>query len=115
MDTLAYALLGTIAALALNWWADQKAADRATAAARRACEQAGVLWLDQNVQRIRKRLARNAEGRLSWRREYDFEFTSSGDDRQLGRVSLIGAEVVGLVGPVPAPTLYVGGWNRPPT
>ena len=108
MDLLSFGILFAATAIAWNWWADRQAADRATAAARRACEQAGVVWLDQNVQRIRKRLARNAEGRLSWRRDYDFEFTTSGEERQLGRVTLIGAQVVGLVGPAPAPTVWVG-------
>lgn len=102
------ALLLAAAAFAWHWWADRLAADRATLAARRACEQAGVVWLDQNVQRVRKRLARNAEGRLSWRRDYDFEFSTSGEERQLGRVSLLGSDVVGLVGPTPAPTVWVG-------
>lgn len=108
MDALSLAILLAAAALAWNWWADRQAAAHATVAARRACEQAGVVWLDQNVQRIRKRLARTAEGRLSWRREYDFEFTTSGEERQLGRVTLVGSQVVGLVGPAPAPTVWVG-------
>ena len=108
MDVLTLGILLAVAAFAWNWWADRKAADRATVAARRACEQAGVVWLDQNVQRIRKRLARNTEGRLSWRREYDFEFTTSGEERQLGRVTLVGSQVIGLVGPAPAPTVWVG-------
>lgn len=67
-----------------------------------------MLWLDQNVQRVRKRIARNAEGRLSWRRDFDFEFSTTGEERQLGRVSLLGAKVVGLIGPAPAPTVWVG-------
>ncbi len=113
MDVLTLAVLLVTALLAWNWWADRQAADRATQVARRACEQAGVVWLDQNAQRVRKRLARSPDGRLSWRRDYDFEFTNSGDDRQLGRVSLIGAKVVGLVGPAVAPTVYTGAWNRP--
>lgn len=108
MEWTSFALLALAAAFALDWWADRKAADRATVVARRACEQAGVVWLDQNVQRVRKRLARNDEGRLSWRRDFDFEFTATGDERQLGRVSLLGEQVVGLVGPNPAPTVYVG-------
>lgn len=113
MDLISLTLLLAAAAIAWNWWADRQATDRATAAARRACEQAGVLWLDQNVQRIRKRLARNAEGLLSWHRDYDFEFTTSGEDRQLGRVSLLGTKVVGVIGPAPAPTVYTGAWTRP--
>lgn len=109
MDLLSFAFLLTVAALAWNWWADRRAADAATRVAQRACEQAGVIWLDQNVQRVRKRLARNDEGRLGWRRDFDFEFSASGQERQLGRVSLLGERVVGLVGPErPPPLVYVG-------
>lgn len=108
MDLMTLSLLLAAGAFGWNWWADRRAADHATGVARRACEQAGVVWLDQNVQRIRKTLARNEDGRLSWRRDYDFEFTSSGEDRQLGRVSLLGGRVVALVGPAPTPTVWVG-------
>lgn len=108
MDLLSFAFLLTVVALAWNWWADRRAADAATRVAQRACEQAGVIWLDQNVQRVRKRLARNDEGRLGWQRDFDFEFSASGQERQLGRVSLLGERVVGLVGPDrPPPLVYV--------
>jgi hypothetical protein len=107
MDVLPLAILAAAAALGWNWWSDRRSADRATLLARQACEQAGVIWLDQNVQRVRKRLARDDDGRLAWRRDYDFEFTSSGEDRQLGRISLVGLRVVGLVGPAAVPLVYV--------
>lgn len=108
MDAL-LPLLAFVAAFAIVWnfVADRQAAERATAIARRACEEAGVLWLDQTAQPVRKRLTRNAEGTLSWQRDFDFEFTTTGNERQLGRVSLVGREVVGLVGPPPkVPTVF---------
>ena len=60
------------------------------------------------MQRVRKRLARNEDGRLGWQREFDFEFSASGEERQLGRVRLLGERVIGLVGPDRAPLVYVG-------
>ena len=108
MEIATLAVLFVVAALVWNVWADLQAAERATVIAKRTCDQAGVLWLDQNVQRIRKRPARNADGRLSWRRDFDFEFSTSGEERQLGRVSLLGTSVISVVGPAPAPTVYVG-------
>lgn len=108
MDTLSLLALLAAAAFAWNWWADRRAADLATHVARRACEQAGVLWLDQNVQRVRKRLTRHENGRLGWQRDFDFEFSTSGEERQFGRVSLLGARVVGLVGPDRSPLVWVG-------
>ncbi len=109
MDTFALFALCVIAALFWNWWSDRSAAELAIRVAHKACTDAGVTWLDQNVQRVRKRLARSDEGRLTWQRDFDFEFSANGDERQIGRVSLVGSRVVGLIGPDRAPTLYVGG------
>jgi hypothetical protein len=108
MDLFSLTFVIAVAATAWNWWADRRAADAATRIAQRACEQAGVLWLDQNVQRVRKRLARDDNGRLGWQRDFDFEFSASGQERQIGRVSLLGERVIGLVGPDRAPLVYVG-------
>ncbi len=73
MDALLPLLIAAAAAaLVWNFVADRQAAERATLLARRACEQAGVLWLDQTAQPVRKRLTRNAEGTLSWHRDFDF-------------------------------------------
>jgi hypothetical protein len=108
MDAL-LPLLALLATLAIVWnfVADRQAAEQATTFARRACEEAGVLWLDQTAQPVRKRLARNTEGRLCWRRDFDFEFTTTGNERHLGRVSLVGRDVVGVVGPPPrVPTVF---------
>lgn len=108
MDALPLLMLAAVAALGLDWWNDRRAADRATLLARQACEQAGVVWLDQNAQRVRKRLARDADGRLAWRRDFDFEFTATGEERQVGRISLVGLRLVGLVGPASTPLVFVG-------
>jgi hypothetical protein len=45
---------------------------------------------------------------LGWQRDFDFEFSASGQERQLGRVSLLGERVVGLIGPDRPPLVYVG-------
>jgi len=114
MDALIpLALLTAAVGVVWNFLADRRAAERATGLARRACEEAGVLWLDQNVQVVRKRLARDSRGMLSWRRDFDFEFSSTGDERQLGRVSLVGQEPVALIGPPPrVPTVFGFPGNR---
>jgi len=118
MDWIAPLTLFLLATAAWGWWTDRSAAERAEALARKACSDAGVIWLDQSVQRVRKRLARNVDGRLSWRRDFDFEFSTSGQERQIGRVSLLGLRVVGMVGPERAPLVYVdprSPWSAPPT
>ena len=71
-----------------------KAREAAHQAARRACEEAGVQFLDDTVSQSGLRLARNAEGRLMFERHFRFEFSPTGDDRQQGRVRLLGSRVL---------------------
>jgi hypothetical protein len=85
------------------WSAGRDAAERAIAHGRRACESAGVQWLDQSVPLVRLRLRRGPSGRLGWERQFRFEYSSGGEDRHAGLVTLHGHELVGLVGPMPAP------------
>ncbi len=70
-----------------------KARETAHAAARRACEQAGVQFLDDTVSQSGMRLARDGEGRATLERLFRFEFSTTGDDRQQGRVRLLGGRV----------------------
>ena len=84
------------------WWsAGRAAAERAAAFGRRACERAGVQWLDQSVPLVRLRLRRGPSGWLGWERQFRFEYSTGGDDRHAGLVTLQGAALVGLVGPMP--------------
>lgn len=68
----------------------------ATRHARQACLQAGVQLLDDALVVERWRLQRNAAGNLAWFRRYRFEFASDGEQRYLGRVSLLGKQLTGL-------------------
>ena len=70
-----------------------KAREAAHAAARRACEEAGVQFLDDTVSQSGMRLTRNADGRVTFERYFRFEFSPTGDDRQQGRVRLLGGRV----------------------
>lgn len=65
-----------------------KAREAAHAAARKACEEAGVQFLDDTVSQMRLKLARDNEGRAVVERWFRFEFSDSGDDRQQGTVRL---------------------------
>jgi hypothetical protein len=58
-------------------------------AARRACQQAGVQLLDETVALARLRLRRDENQRARLYREYAFEFSDTGDNRQPGRVYLL--------------------------
>jgi hypothetical protein len=70
-----------------------KAREAAHVAARRACEEAGVQFLDDTVSQSRLRLTRDAEGRAVLERHFRFEFSPTGVDRQQGRVRLLGGRV----------------------
>jgi predicted membrane metal-binding protein len=70
-----------------------KARELAYAAARRACEEAQVQFLDDTVSQSGMRLARDADGRATLERYFRFEFSTTGDDRLQGRVRLLGGQV----------------------
>lgn len=81
-------------ALAIWFVSDNlKAREAAHAAARRACGEAGVQFLDDTVSQSGIRLARDDEGRVAIERYFRFEFSPTGDDRQQGRVRLLGGRV----------------------
>lgn len=90
LELLAFLLL----ALAVWFVSDSlKAREAAHAAARRACADAGVQFLDDTVSQSGMRLARNAQGQVVLERTFRFEFSPTGDDRQQGRVRLLGNRV----------------------
>lgn len=79
------------ALLAAGLWfiADSlKAREAAHAAARKACEEAGVQFLDDTVSQVKLKLSRDNEGRVVLERWFRFEFSPAGDDRQQGTVRL---------------------------
>lgn len=114
MSALSLILLLLAAALVWGWIADRHAAERATDVARRTCQQAGVVWLDQNAQLVRRRLGRTDQGRLTWERTFEFEYASTLDERQRGRVVLRDNRVVQLLGPQPPATVYTGQFGSAP-
>lgn len=77
------------------FWLDSvKVREIGIAMARRACERDGLQLLDDTVSVSSLRPVRKANGHVTLRRVYDFEYSGSGDDRQRGSVVLIGREVV---------------------
>lgn len=65
-------------------------------AARRACDQMNVQFLDQSVVRTRLGFARGESGTMLLRREYRFDFSLDGADRYPGHVVCLGQRVIGL-------------------
>jgi hypothetical protein len=83
-----------IAAALIVWiWSDSlKARERAVLEGRRACERNGLQFLDETVECISLRAARNEHGQMALRRIYRFEFSDDGMNRRAGRITMLGAE-----------------------
>ena len=78
----------------LLFWRDSLGArEQARAASSRACQRMGVQLLDDTVALERLWLRRDRDGRLKLERLYVFEFTDTGQRRQVGSVLLVGWRV----------------------
>ncbi|MDS4042025.1 MAG: DUF3301 domain-containing protein [Candidatus Competibacter sp.] len=78
----------------LLFWRDSLGArEQARAASSRACRRMGVQLLDDTVALERLWPRRDRDGRLKLERLYVFEFTDTGQRRQVGSVLLVGWRV----------------------
>lgn len=68
--------------------------ERAIQSARTHCHQADVQFLDQTVQQMKISTSRDASGTWKIWRQYKFEYTRTGDDREQGRVIVLGKKTV---------------------
>ena len=94
-----------LAAGGLWFWLDSlKAREIGIAAAREACADDGLQFLDDTVAGRSLRFARDDAGRLRLRRVFAFEYSDNGDNRRAGSVTLLGHEVESLY---VRPKLYV--------
>lgn len=79
-----------IGAALLFWYRGLAVRERALVAVRKHCDQMDLQLLDQTVALRSLWLQRDSSGRLRMRRRYNFEFTSTGDERYLGQVVFLG-------------------------
>ncbi|MGO1540494.1 MAG: DUF3301 domain-containing protein [Luteimonas sp.] len=97
-------LLMIIGAVGVAFWnASRSAAERATALGQDACRRAGVQLLDHSVHADRLRLRRHADGRMGLEYSFRFYWSDDGVHRHIGRMVLLGEELVSFSGPL-APT-----------
>lgn len=89
-------LISVLGFLAWFWWEGLQKRELALAAARLACERAGVQFLDASVALRRLTLRRDANQRARFYREYSFDYSTMGEDRQAGRIWLLGPRVVDI-------------------
>lgn len=91
-----------VSAIVIAFWsAGRAAAEIAIIHGRRACEAAGVQWLDQSVHLASMRPRRAPDGRMGWERVFQFDYSTGGDDRHTGRLTLHGDRLIALIGPMP--------------
>jgi hypothetical protein len=84
------ALLMLFAAFAAWLWRGYGIREVALKLARRHCEKLDIELLDENVALRGLRLLRDSHGRLRLARDYNFEFTVTGDQRLAGSIRLFG-------------------------
>lgn len=90
-----------VALVALFWWRAMGARSAARRAARRACEEAEVIFIDELAFK-RIGAARDAQGQWRLARRYGFEFYRSGERRYAGTIEMHGARVARVyMGPRP--------------
>lgn len=90
-----FALL-LLAALVWLWFDSMRARERALALGKRACERDGLMFLDETVECVSLKFARDGDGRMRLRRTYSFEFSDTGNNRRNGSVIMLGGEVESL-------------------
>ena len=75
-------------------------------AARRACAQDGVQLLDETVSIRRLSFSRDAQGRWRVWRQYHFEYSIDGLERERGHVIMLGMRLQALVMAEHGPTVH---------
>lgn len=86
-------LLMLCAAFATWVWRGHGIRELALKLARRHCARLDIELLDENVALRGLRLRRDSRGHLRLAREYDFEFTVTGDQRLAGCITLFGRQL----------------------
>lgn len=93
MDVVDLLLMLSLAALGWFWLDSLRALEVARSAGKRACNGAGVQFLDDTVAGIALALGRDEQGHRALRRTYRFEFSDTGDNRREGRLILLGTKI----------------------
>jgi len=88
-------LLLVLGGLVTAWMKLSRARELAVAAARRHCELQGLQLLDETVG-LRAIRVRRLDGHRRLERGYGFDVSIDGDDREQGRLWMIGPRVSGL-------------------
>lgn len=94
MISYEWVLFLVLGVIAWQWWEGLQKRELALQAAQRACAQAGVQFLDASVSLRRLTLRRDENQRARLYREFAFEYSITGEDRQPGRIYMLGSRVL---------------------
>jgi hypothetical protein len=83
----------TLCLLVFYWWHSGDFKDRAMRFTSRHCEHFNLQLLDQSMVIKGLWLEKNDSGALSVRRRYQFEFSSTGEQRYLGLLTMVGSKL----------------------
>lgn len=79
-----------------HWWQSRHVKALALHHATRRCRKLELQLLDQSVALRRMRPTLGTASLLQWRRTYDFEFSSSGQERSRGSLVMLGNRLESL-------------------
>ena len=85
-----YIIFFVIVGLVWYWWNSISAYDVAYREAKSACQRLNLQFLDDTLDVIKLRLCRHPKGYMQFCRVYEFEFSSDGDSRYRGYISISG-------------------------
>ena len=82
--------------IAYYWSYTQKLKSYAVRGAKRRCQESGVQFLDHTVVYNKMRWFKNSAGQRRLQREYMFDFTSTGEQRYVGKIYLQAHQVIAV-------------------
>ncbi|MDO6513095.1 MULTISPECIES: DUF3301 domain-containing protein [unclassified Neptuniibacter] len=93
IDLQALIIVTLFAYLFYHWWQSQKVKEVALNRIRRQCKELDLQLLDDNINLSAFWLKRAADGKIRIWRSYNFEFSSTGEERYSGRVTTLGYQI----------------------
>ncbi len=92
-DLSSVVILLIVGSLVGFWWKARSAQERALGAVKIYCQNMQLQLLDECVVEASWKIGRANSGSLCLLRHYEFEFTSTGNERYLGAVTMRGQRV----------------------
>lgn len=94
MDLTDLCIMFVIASIGILLWQNAGLSERALSLAAQHCDNQEVQLLDQTIALMGMGFYRDKRGNVSLSRRYEFEFTSTGEQRYKGRIRLAGRQLI---------------------